>query len=416
MSSGRVVVTGAGAVTPLGTGVETFWSRLLAGESGVRRVTRVDADLFPTKVAAEVPDFDATDWMDKKDARRSDPFIHFAAAAADMALKDAAIEFDEDLRDRTGVIVGTGIGGLSLMGEQTRILHDRGPDRVSPFWVAYMIGDMASGYISIQHDLRGPNHCVTSACSTGANAIGDAYHFIKRGDMTVMLAGGTEAPINEIGMAGFCANRAMTTKYNDEPERASRPFDAGRDGFVIGEGAAVLVLEDRDHALARGAKIYAEIVGYGMSADAYHITAPHPEGRGAKASMKMALRTAGLEPEAIDYINAHGTSTPIGDPMEVAAIRGVFGDHADKLLVSSSKSMHGHTLGAAGAIESLVCLLAMRDGEIPPTINLEDPDPACDLDFVPNVKREARLDTVLNNSFGFGGHNVSLIFRRHVAE
>ena len=413
MASGRVVVTGAGAVTPLGTGVELFWPRLLAGESGVRTVTKVDPELFPTKVAAEVPDFDAGEWMDKKDARRSDPFIHFAAAAAKMALDDAAIEFTEELRDQTGVIVGTGIGGLTLMGEQTRILHDRGPDRISPFFVAYMIGDMASGYISIEHDLRGPNHCVTSACSTGANAIGDAYHIIKRGDMTIMLAGGTEAPINEIGMAGFCANRAMTTKWNDEPTRASRPFDVGRDGFVIGEGSAVLVLEDRDHAIARGAKIYAEIVGYGMSADAHHITAPHPEGRGAKASMSMALRKAGLEPTAIDYINAHGTSTPIGDPMEVAAIKGVFGDHAHKLLVSSSKSMHGHTLGAAGAIESLVCLLAMRDGVIPPTINLEEPDPACDLDFIPNVKREATLNTVLNNSFGFGGHNVSLIFTRH---
>ncbi|RYG87622.1 beta-ketoacyl-[acyl-carrier-protein] synthase II, partial [bacterium] len=317
------------------------------------------------------------------------------------------------LRDKTGVVVGTGIGGLTLMGEQTRILHDRGPDRVSPFWVAYMIGDMASGYISITHDLRGPNHCVTSACSTGANAIGDAYQIIRRGDMDVMLAGGTEAPINEIGMAGFCANRAMTTHWNDEPTRASRPFDTGRDGFVMGEGAAVLILEERDHAIARGAKIYAEIVGYGMSADAHHITAPHPEGRGAKASMRMALRNAGLDPEAIDYVNAHGTSTPIGDPMEVSAIKGVFGDHAYKLKVSSSKSMHGHTLGAAGAIESLVCLLAMRDGEIPPTINLDDPDPACDLDFVPNVKQAATLNTVLNNSFGFGGHNVSLIFTRH---
>lgn len=414
MPARRVVVTGAGAVTPLGIGVEPFWAAVKRGESGVRTVTRVNPDDFPTKIAAEVPGFEAGDWMDKKDARRSDPFIHFAAAAARQALDDCGIVFDDELRDLTGVLIGTGIGGLTLMGEQTRILRERGPDRVSPFWVAYMIGDMASGYVSIVNDLRGPNHCVTSACSTGANAIGDAYQIIRRGDMEVMLAGGTEAAINEIGMAGFCANRAMSTR-NDEPERASCPWDRRRDGFVMGEGAAVMVLEERERALARGAKIYGEVVGYGMSADAYHLTAPHPEGRGAAAAMRMALRTAGLAPEAIEYANAHGTSTPIGDPMEVAAMKRVFGDHAYRMAVSSTKSMHGHTLGAAGAIESLVCLLAMRDEVLPPTTNLEEPDDGCDLDFVPNVARPARVSTVLNNSFGFGGHNVSLIMRRHSA-
>lgn len=413
--SGRVVVTGVGAVTPLGTGVDVFWPKVIAGESGVRRITNIDPTPYSTQVAAEVPDFNVEDWycegFDRKDAKRMDKFIHFAIASASQALKDSGIELNEDLRNEFGVLIGTGVGGLGIMYDNTGFIHNGKPDRVSPFFVPYMIADMASGMVSIINDLRGPNHTVVSACSTGANAIGDSYEIIKRGDAVAMLAGGTEAAINDIGIAGFCACRAMTNR-NDDPQHASRPFDRDRDGFVMGEGSAVFVLEDRDHAIARGAKIYAEIIGYGMSADAYHITAPHPEGRGAAKSMTMALRKAKLAPEQIDYINAHGTSTPVGDPMEVSAVKKVFGDHAYKLAMSSTKSMHGHTLGAAGAIESLICILAMRDGIMPPTINLENPDPACDLNHVPNVAQKRELTYVLNNSFGFGGHNVSLIMTK----
>ena len=413
--SGRVVITGVGAVTPLGTGVDVFWPKVIAGESGVRRITNIDPTPYATQVAAEVPDFNVEDWycegFDRKDAKRMDKFIHFAIASASQALKDSGIDLNEDLRNEFGVLIGTGVGGLGIMYDNTGFIHNGKPDRVSPFFVPYMIADMASGMVSIINDLRGPNHTVVSACSTGANAIGDSYEIIKRGDAVAMLAGGTEAAINDIGIAGFCACRAMTNR-NDDPEHASRPFDRDRDGFVMGEGSAVFVLEDRDHAIARGAKIYAEIIGYGMSADAYHITAPHPEGRGAAKSMTMALRKAKLQPEQIDYINAHGTSTPVGDPMEVSAVKKVFGDHAYKLAMSSTKSMHGHTLGAAGAIESLICILAMRDGIMPPTINLENPDPACDLNHVPNVAQKRELTYVLNNSFGFGGHNVSLIMTK----
>ncbi len=413
--SGRVVITGVGAVTPLGTGVDVFWPKIIAGESGVRRITNIDPTPYATQVAAEVPDFNVEDWycegFDRKDAKRMDKFIHFAIASASQALKDSGIDLNEDLRNEFGVLIGTGVGGLGIMYDNTGFIHNGKPDRVSPFFVPYMIADMASGMVSIINDLRGPNHTVVSACSTGANAIGDSYEIIKRGDAVAMLAGGTEAAINDIGIAGFCACRAMTNR-NDDPEHASRPFDRDRDGFVMGEGSAVFVLEDRDHAIARRAKIYAEIIGYGMSADAYHITAPHPEGRGAAKSMTMALRKAKLQPEQIDYINAHGTSTPVGDPMEVSAVKKVFGDHAYKLAMSSTKSMHGHTLGAAGAIESLICILAMRDGIMPPTINLENPDPACDLNHVPNVAQKRELNYVLNNSFGFGGHNVSLIMTK----
>lgn len=414
-TSGRVVITGAGAVTPLGTGVENFWARVKAGESGIRRITSMDPEPFSTQIAGEVPDLNIEDWycegFDKKEARRMDRFIHLAIVASRQALDDSGIELTEELRDDFGVLIGTGVGGMTLMYENTAFIHEGRPGRVSPFFVPYMIADMASGMVSILNDLRGPNHAIVSACSTGANAIGDAYEMIKRGDVVAMLAGGTEAAVNEIGIAGFCACRAMTNR-NDEPTKASRPFDVDRDGFIMGEGAAVMVLEDRDHAIARGAKIYAEIVGYGMSADAHHITSPHPEGRGAAKSMSMALRKAGMDPTNIDYINAHGTSTPVGDPMEVAAVKKVFGDHAYKLGMSSTKSMHGHTLGAAGAIESLICVLAMRDSIMPPTINLDNPDPSCDLNHVPNVAQNRELTTVLNNSFGFGGHNVSLVMTK----
>jgi len=409
--SGRVVITGIGAVTPLGTGIDKFWPRLLAGESAVDRISLMDPSDYSTQIAAEVKDFNPEDWLDKKEARRIDRFIAFAAASARMAMEDSGIKPDDDLRDEFGVLIGSGIGGLTFLGEQHRRQIEGGPGKVSPFLVPYMIPDMASGYVSILHGLKGPNTCVVTACSTGANAIGDAYHIIKRGDAVAMLAGGTEAPINELGLGGFCAARAMTTR-NDEPKRASRPFDKDRDGFVIGEGSAVFVLEDYDHAKARGAKIYAEVVGYGMTGDAYHITQPDPEADGAYRALKMALRTAGMKPEDIGYMNAHGTSTYYNDKGETHAIKRAFGDYAYKLPVSSTKSMIGHTLGAAGAIEALICILAMRDSKLPPTINYETPDPECDLDYIPNAARDAKVDVSMSNSYGFGGHNVSLVLKK----
>jgi 3-oxoacyl-[acyl-carrier-protein] synthase II len=409
--SGRVVVTGLGAVTPLATGVDKFWPKLLAGENGVARVTHLDPSEYATQIAAEVKDFNAEDWLDRKEARRVDRFIAFAVASATMALQDSKIELTDDLRNDFGVCIGSGIGGLTLMGEQHRRQVEHGPGKVTPFLVPYMIPDMASGFTSIVHDLRGPNTCVVTACSTGANAIGDAYHIIKRGDAVAMLAGGTEAPINEIGLAAFSAARAMTTR-NHEPHLASRPFDLDRDGFVIAEGSAVLVMEDYDHAIARGAKIYGELIGYGMSGDAYHITQPRPDAGGAIRAMEMAFKRAGITPEQIGYINAHGTSTYYNDKLETMAIKHVFGDYAYKVPISSIKSMIGHTLGASGAIAALVCLLAMRDSKLPPTINLGTPDPDCDLDYIPHVMREAPADYSLLNSFGFGGHNVTLILKK----
>ncbi|AIE85605.1 beta-ketoacyl-ACP synthase II [Fimbriimonas ginsengisoli] len=408
-TSGRVVVTGIGAVTPVGTGIEKFWPAILAGTNGVARITLLDPTDYATHIAAEVKDFNAEDWLDKKEARRIDRFISFAVASSTMALQDSGIELTEELRDEFGVLIGSGIGGLTFMGEQHRKQVEQGPSRVSPFWVPYMIPDMASGYVSILNGLRGPNSCTVTACATGSNAIGDAYHIIKRGDAVAMLAGGSEAPISEIGLAAFCAARAMTTR-NDDPEHASRPFDKERDGFVIGEGSAVLVLEDRDHAIARGAKIYGEILGYGMSGDAFHITQPHPEGSGAIRAMKKALRNAGMSADEVGYINAHGTSTYYNDKLETHAIKQVFGEET-KVPISSTKSMIGHSLGAAGAIEAVICLLAMRDGKLPPTINYEIPDPECDLDYIPNQARDVKTNVALSNSFGFGGHNVSLIFR-----
>lgn len=408
--SGRVVVTGVGAVTPLGTGVDVFWPRMLKGESGIGLVTLMDVSEYPTRIAGEVKDFDPEAWLDKKEARRIDRFLAFAAAAAQMAMDDACFPNDEELKLDTGVLIGSGIGGLTFMSEQTRRLHIDGPGKVSPFLVPYMIPDMASGYVSILQGLKGPNTCVVSACSTGADAIGTAYHIIKRGDATAMVCGGSEAPINPIGMSGFCSARAMSTN-NDDPSGASRPFDADRDGFVIAEGAAVFVLEDYDHAVKRGASILGEVVGYGMSGDAYHITAPDPEGDGAVRSMKMALMRAGIEPAQVGYVNAHGTSTQLNDKTETGAIKRAFGDAAYKVPVSSTKSMIGHTLGAAGAIEALICLLAIRDSMLPPTTNQVTPDPECDLDYVPNSARAAKVEYAMSNSFGFGGHNVTLILK-----
>jgi 3-oxoacyl-[acyl-carrier-protein] synthase II len=409
--SGRVVVTGLGAVTPLGTGVEKFWPRLLAGESGIARITHIDPSAFTTHIAGEVKDFEPEDWLEKKDARRLDRFIAYAAAAATMALNDSGLPHEGEIAEEIGVLIGSGIGGLTFLGEQFHRMVEGGPGRVSPFLVPYMIPDMASGYVSIMHKLKGPNTCAVTACSTGANSIGDAYHFIKRGDAIAMLAGGSEAPINEISLAGFCAAKAMTNR-NDDPTHASRPFDVDRDGFVMAEGSAVLVLEDYEFAKSRGAKIYAEIIGYGMSGDAFHMTAPDPEGSGAFRSMRKALRNAGLQPTDVQYINAHGTSTALNDKLETLAIKRAFGDAAYKIPISSTKSMIGHTLGAAGAIEALICILAMQDSILPPTINLENPDPDCDLDYVPNVARKVNVNVSLSNSFGFGGHNVSLIFKK----
>lgn len=414
--SGRVVVTGVGAITPLGIGVETFWPRLVAGENAIGRITLLNPEPFATHIAAEVKDFDAERWLEPKEARRIDRFIAFAVGAATMALEDSGLDTSGEKANDVGVLVGSGIGGLTFMDEQVRRLYKDGPDnpspdRVSPFLVPYMIPDMASGYVSIKHGLKGPNTCVVTACSTGANALGDAYHIIKRGDAIAMVAGGSESPINAIGLAGFCSAKAMSTR-NDDPAHASRPFDLNRDGFVMGEGAAVFVMEDYDHAKARGAKIYAEIVGYGMSGDAYHITAPDPEGSGATRAMQMALNRAGISPKEVGYINAHGTSTQLNDKLETAAIKRVFGDHAPNVPISSTKSMIGHTLGAAGAIEALICILAMREGVLPPTINLETPDPECDLDYIPNKARKAEAEHALSNSFGFGGHNVALVFRK----
>ncbi|HLK14607.1 MAG TPA: beta-ketoacyl-ACP synthase II [Fimbriimonadaceae bacterium] len=409
--SGRVVVTGLGVVTPLGVGVPAFWPRLIAGENGIGRITLLDPTDYTTQLAAEVKDFNPEDWVDKKDARRMDRFIAYAAACAKQALDDSGIEITPELAPEFGALIGSGIGGLTFLGEQHRRQIEGGPGRVSPFLVPYMIPDMASGYVSIVHGLKGPNSCVITACATGSNAIGDAYHIIKRGDATAMLAGGTEAPINEISLAAFCAARAMSNR-NDDPGRASRPFERDRDGFVMGEGAAVVVLEDRDYAVKRGARIYGEIMGYGMTGDAYHITAPAPEGEGASRAMEKALKNAKLKPGDIGYINAHGTSTPYNDKNETQAIKRTFKEHAYKVPISSTKSMVGHMLGAAGALEAIICLLAMKEGVVPPTINYENADPDCDLDYVPNTARKVDVQYSLSNSFGFGGHNATLIFQR----
>lgn len=412
--SGRVVITGMGAITPLGNTVEEFWARLIAGESGIGAVQQMDVSDYPTKIAGEVKDFDAELYLDKREAKKVDRFIAFAAAATAQALQDAQFPTDdEELKLETGCLIGSGIGGLIMMSDQTKRLWESGPSRVSPFLVPYMIPDMASGYTSILHGFRGPNTCVVTACATGVHSIGDAYHIIKRGDAVAMVAGGTEAPISPIGMAGFCAARAMTTN-NEAGARASRPFDANRDGFVMGEGAGVMVLEDYGFAKARGAKIYAEVVGYGMSGDAHHITMPDPDGDGARRSMLKAMKSAGITPAEIGYINAHGTSTPYNDKFETIGIKRAMGDHAYKIPVSSTKSAIGHLLGAAGAVESVICVLALRDSKLPPTINFETPDPDCDLDIIPNVARDAEIEYAMTNSFGFGGHNGTLIFKKTV--
>ncbi|AEV18280.1 MULTISPECIES: beta-ketoacyl-ACP synthase II [Geobacillus] len=412
MEKRRVVVTGIGAVTPLGNDAETTWKNIIAGQSGIDIVTRVNPDDFPAKVAAEVKDFDPSLFIDRREARKMDRFTQFAVAAALMAVKDANLDINESNAERVGVWIGSGIGGMETFEQQFEIFQQRGYRRVSPFFVPMMIPDMAAGQVSIILGAKGINSCTVTACATGANSIGDAFKVIQRGDADVMITGGTEAPITKMSFAGFCANTALST--NPDPKTASRPFDKNRDGFVMGEGAGIVVLEELEHALRRGAKIYAEIVGYGATADAYHITAPAPGGEGGVRAMRQALHDAGLEPEEIDYINAHGTSTEYNDKYETAAIKEVFGDHAYKLAVSSTKSMTGHLLGATGAVEAIFSVLAIRDGIIPPTINYETPDPECDLDYVPNEARKQDVRAVLSNSFGFGGHNATLIFKKYV--
>jgi len=406
----RVVVTGIGLISPLGD-KDQLWKALLAGISGVSRITRYDVSDLAVQIGAEVRDFDPTDFMDRKEARRMDRFAQFAVAAAKMSLADSQLDLPFVKPERVGVLVGSGIGGIETVQQQTKVFWERGVDRVSPFFVPMMIPDMASGQIAIQTGAKGINSCTVTACATGTHSIGDAFRIIARGQADIMLAGGSEAALCPLGLAGFMSAKALSTR-NAEPERASRPFDKGRDGFVMGEGAGVLVLERLDHALARGAKIYGEIVGYGASGDAYHITSPAPEGEGAQRAMSEALADGGLLPTDVDYINAHGTSTEYNDLYETIAIKHVFGDHAHALAVSSTKSLTGHLLGAAGAVEAAVCLMTLQEQIIPGTYNYEEADPDCDLDYVPNQSRKADVKVALSNSFGFGGHNATLAFKR----
>ncbi len=407
----RVVITGLGAVTPLGNDIETAFKAMIEGHSGVTTITTFDASAHDARIAGTIKDFSLSDQIaDKKEARRMDFFVQYAMAASAMAISDGGVDLDKCDRDRFGVLIGSGIGGLRVMEEQHRILTEKGPGRVSPFLIPMLIVNMAAGNVAIKWGLRGPNSCVATACATGNHAIGDAAHIIARGDADMMLAGGTESAVTPLGLAGFCSARALSTR-NDDPARASRPFDNDRDGFVMGEGAGVLLLESLEHALKRGAKIYAELIGYGLSDDAHHMTAPPDDGNGAFRAMKMALDTAQVSVSAVDYVNAHGTSTPLGDKVETLAIKRLFGEHAKKLWVSSTKSMIGHLLGAAGGVEAAACMKMMQTGKVHPTINLDTPDPECDLDYVPNVAREKKLKIVLSNSFGFGGVNATLLFK-----
>jgi len=410
----RIVVTGLGAITPVGNSVESSWASLIAGKSGIDTIRAFDASTFPARIAGEVKDFDPAAAVGAKEARRMDRFVQLAIGAAHEALRDADLKIDSSNAEQIGVMMGSGIGGLATLVEQSKVLDARGPDRVSPFLVPMMIIDMVAGQVAIHTGAKGPNFSVVSACATSAHSIGEAFEVIRRGDADAVIAGGSEAPIVPIGLAGFASLRALSTR-NSDPQRASRPFDADRDGFVMSEGAAVLILESLSHALERGARIYAEMKGYGATGDAYHITAPAEGGEGASRAMAIALRKAGLAPEDVDYINAHGTSTPINDRMETMAIRNLFGPRAYDVAVSSTKSMTGHLLGAAGAVEAMVCVKAIVHSVIPPTINYETPDPECDLDYVPNTARETRVRAAMSNSLGFGGHNATLLFTEYEA-
>ena len=410
----RVVVTGIGVISPLGLDAPSTWEALLAGRSGIGPITRFDAADYPTRIAGEVRGFDPERYLDRKEARKMDTFIHYAVGASREALDAAGLVIGPENADRVGVYIGSGIGGLPLLERTYRDLLERGPRKVSPFFIPGMIGNLASGQVSILNGARGPNLAVVTACATGTHAIGESARLIREGRADAMITGGTEAVIAPLAIAGFCAMKALSTR-NDEPEKASRPFDAERDGFVMGEGAGILVLEERECAIARGAPIVCEVAGYGLSGDAYHISAPSPDGEGAVRSMRLALEDAGIDPSEIDYVNAHGTSTPPGDRVEVAAVKTVFGEHARRLAVSSTKSMTGHLLGAAGGLETAVTALAVRDDRVPPTINQETRDPECDLDFVPNVARSMTVRAALNNSFGFGGTNATIVLKKHGA-
>jgi 3-oxoacyl-[acyl-carrier-protein] synthase II len=409
----RVVITGMGVITSLGQDLNTLWDNLMAGKSGISKIEAFDTSEYTTKIAASIKDFNPEDYIDRKDARKMDRFVQFAVAASKLALEDSKLVIGENVdAERVGVSVGSGIGGLGTWEDQHNALIEKGPKRVSPFFIPMMIANMGSGQVSISLGAKGPNTSPVTACATGSHAIGDSFRMIQRGDADAMICGGAEATIRPIGIAGFCSMRAMSTR-NDEPEKASRPFDTERDGFVMGEGSGVLILESLDHALKRGAHIYGEVIGYGLSGDAHHMTEPDPEG--AARCIRMAIRDAGLNPEDIDYINAHGTSTPVGDKSETEAVKKTLGEHAYKVAISSTKSMTGHLLGAAGGVEAVICGLALQHQTIPPTINLDNQDPACDLDYVPNEPRKAELNVVMSNSFGFGGHNATVILKKYEA-
>jgi 3-oxoacyl-[acyl-carrier-protein] synthase II len=411
MTKRRVVITGIGAISPVGNTAEESWEAVINGKSGVGPLTRLDSEQFPVKVAAEVKDFNIEDYIERKEARKMDRFTHYALAASIMAMKDAGLEeLDEELKLRTGVWIGSGIGGMETHEQQFLTFQERGYRRVSPFFVPMMIPDMASGQVSIHFGAKGINSCTVTACASGTNSIGDAFEVIRRGDAEVMITGGAEAPITTMAVAGFCANKALS--LNPDPTQASRPFDAERDGFVIGEGAGIVILEEYEHAVGRGAKIYAELIGYGSTGDAHHITAPAPEGEGAARAMMQAIAEGGISPDKIDYINAHGTSTPYNDQFETMAAKTVFGDHAYKLAISSTKSMTGHLLGAAGGLEAIFTVKALQEGILPPTMNYVNADPECDLDVVPNEARKANIEYAMSNSLGFGGHNATLIFKK----
>lgn len=411
MTKRRVVVTGIGAISPVGNSAEASWEAVINGKSGIGMLTRLDREQFPVKVAAEVKDFDIEEYIARKEARKMDRFTHYALAASIMAMKDAGLEeLNEELALRTGVWIGSGIGGMETHEQQFKTFLERGYRRVSPFFVPMMIPDMASGQVAIHFGAKGINSCTVTACASGTNSIGDAFETIRRGDADVMITGGAEAPITTMAVAGFCANTALS--LNPDPETASRPFDAERDGFIIGEGAGILILEEYEHAVARGAKIYAELTGYGSTGDAHHITAPAPEGEGAARSMQQAIEQSEISPDKIGYINAHGTSTPYNDLFETIAAKTVFGEHAYKLAMSSTKSMTGHLLGAAGGLEAIFTVKALQEGILPPTTNYVNADPECDLDYVPNEARKADIEYAMSNSLGFGGHNATLVFKK----
>jgi len=408
----RVVITGVGAVSPLGTGNQKNWDALINGRSGTGLITRFDTSAFPVKVAGEVKDFEPEQFIDKKEVKKMDLFIQYAMAASQFAMEDSGLQITEENAERVGVLVGAGLGGLPTIEKYHCAFLEGGYKKISPFFIPMLIINLAPGHISIKYGAKGPNISSVSACATGTHSIGDAYHIIARGDADAMIAGGTESTVTPLGIGGFAVMKALTDSRNDCPERASRPFDKSRDGFVLAEGAGIVILEEYEAAKQRGAKIYAEVVGYGLTGDAYHMTAPAAGGEGAARCMKMALKNAGVNPEQVGYINAHGTSTPFNDLNESLAIKSVFGDHAYKLMVSSTKSMTGHLLGAAGGLEAVICCMALDKGIIPPTINYEEPDPECDLDYVPNTAREAKVEYAMSNSLGFGGTNATLLFKR----